>query len=63
VIGGGVSAGWDAFIGPLRDSLERTNSMLEPAEMVVERSDLGDDAAIWGAARMALEAAMAGSNG
>ncbi len=56
IIGGGVSAGWDQFIGPLRESLARHNSMLSPEEMVVERSELGDDAAIWGAARMALEA-------
>ncbi len=59
IIGGGVSAGWDEFIGPLRDSLEGHNRMLRPEEMVVERSVLGDDAAIWGAARMAMEA---GSN-
>mgnify|MGYP000874280855 CR=1 FL=1 len=55
IIGGGVSASWDQFIGPLRKSLTAHNSMLNPDEMVVERSDLGDDAAIWGAARMALD--------
>jgi glucokinase len=56
IIGGGVSAGWSQFIDPLRQSLIQNNSMLHRDEMVVEHSQLGDDAAIWGAARMAMEA-------
>ncbi|MFP5213663.1 MAG: ROK family protein [Acidobacteriota bacterium] len=56
VVGGGVSAGWDLFIGPLRESLVEHASMPEPGDMIVLRSRLGDDAALIGAARLAGEA-------
>ncbi|MEM5789324.1 MAG: ROK family protein [Syntrophobacteraceae bacterium] len=55
IIGGGVSAGWDLFIGPLKASLSRNISMLEPEKAVVIRSSLGDNAALVGAARTAME--------
>jgi glucokinase len=53
VIGGGVSNGWDQFIEPLMDSLATHCSMLEPAEMAICRSELGDDAALIGSAHLA----------
>jgi glucokinase len=53
VIGGGVSNGWDQFIEPLMDSLARHCSMLDPAEMVICRNELGDDAALVGSAHLA----------
>ena len=55
IIGGGVSAGWNQFIGPLRKSLGDHSSMLQEDEMTVLRSALGDDAALLGAARLAWE--------
>jgi glucokinase len=55
IIGGGVSAGWDRFIGPLHESLAGYSSMLAPDEMVVRQSSLGDDAALIGAARLAWQ--------
>jgi glucokinase len=55
IIGGGVSAGWDQFIGPLGRSLAQHSSMLVVEEAVVQRSVLGDDAALFGAARLAIE--------
>ena len=55
VIGGGVSASWDAFIEPLHASLIEHISMV-PAEMVsIQRAQLGDDAALLGAARLAWQ--------
>lgn len=60
IIGGGVSAAWDAFAGPLRVTLEQYSSFLAPEEMVVERSALGDDAALLGAAKLAWRAAERG---
>lgn len=53
VIGGGVSNGWDEFVGPMKSSLAEHCSFLAPEEMVVVRSELGDDAAVLGAARLA----------
>lgn len=55
VIGGGVAAGWDLFIGPLRaEILER--AFPQPGERVkLMRSELGDDAGILGAAYLASQ--------
>lgn len=55
IIGGGVSAAWDLFIGPLRESLASHTTMLAPDDMSIVRSPLGDDAALIGAARLALD--------
>jgi glucokinase len=55
IIGGGVSAGWDQFIEPLGRSLAEHSSMLVVEDAVVQRSALGDDAALLGAARLALQ--------
>lgn len=53
VIGGGVSAGWDLFIEPLRAEILR-RSFPHPGERVkILRSELGDDAGILGAAFLA----------
>lgn len=53
IIGGGVSAGWDLFIEPLRKSLAEHCSMLNPEEMVVMLSERPTEAALLGAARLA----------
>jgi glucokinase len=55
VIGGGVSAGWDLFIEPLKSEMFR-RAFRHPAERVrLMRSELGDDAGIVGAAFLASE--------
>jgi glucokinase len=56
IIGGGVSAGWEQFIEPLNKSLAEHSSMLNVPDAVIQRSVLGDDAALLGAARLALGA-------
>ncbi|GLI34963.1 ROK family protein [Desulforhabdus amnigena] len=55
IIGGGVSASWDLFVGPLRESLANHSSFLSPEEMVILRSSLQDDAALVGAAKLAMD--------
>lgn len=55
ILGGGVSASWDFFIGPLRESFTRYTRFLSPEEMVVVKSSLGDNAALLGAARHAMD--------
>ena len=56
VFGGGVAAGWDLFIEPLREEMFR-RAFRHPAERVrLMRSELGDDAGIIGAAFLASEA-------
>jgi len=55
VIGGGVSASWDRFIGPLRKSLSESLSMLDAESAVVMPGSLGDRAALAGAAVLACE--------
>jgi len=55
ILGGGVSAGWDQFIEPLGRSLAEHSSMLVVEDAVIQRSALGDDAALLGAARLALQ--------
>jgi glucokinase len=59
VVGGGVSNAWEQFIGPLRTSLSRNISMLDPNRTVILRGSLGDAAALIGAARLAYEAVSA----
>lgn len=53
VIAGGVSAAWDLFIGRLKETLAQNLSMLDPGLAVIHRSNLGDTAALLGAARLA----------
>ena len=52
VIGGGVSAAWDLFIGSLEKTLAKNCSMLDPGLALVVRGRLGDDAALIGAAQL-----------
>ena len=55
VIGGGAAAGWDLFIHHVEDQI-RSRAFLEPgmrAKLV--RAELGDDAGILGAARIAFD--------
>ncbi len=55
VIGGGVAAGWDLFIEPLRSEILR-RAFQHPGERVkLMRSKLGDDAGILGAAFLASQ--------
>ncbi len=63
VIGGGVGAAWDLFIGPLEKTLARNCSMLRPQSGVVLRGRLGDDAALIGAARLGLKLSRAARTG
>lgn len=54
VIGGGVAAGWDLFIGHVRDEIER-RAYSEPARRAkLLPALLGDDAGILGAAKTAF---------
>lgn len=57
IIGGGVSAAWEAFREALEHSLGEHAGMFPPELAVVKRAELGDEAALIGAARMALESA------
>jgi len=55
VIGGGAAAGWDLFIGHVEDQI-RTRAFLEPGMRArLVRAELGDDAGILGAARIAFD--------
>lgn len=53
LIGGGLSKGWKAFIGPLREELGRRLTFVPPAEVKVVRAQLGDDAGPLGGAYLA----------
>lgn len=55
ILGGGVSASWELFIGPLRDTFTRYTRFLSTEEMVVMKSSLGDNAALLGAAKHAMD--------
>ena len=55
VLGGGVSAGWDLFVGHVRSEISK-RAFRHPAERVrLMHSELGDDAGILGAAFLASE--------
>lgn len=54
VIGGGASAGWDLFISHVQDQI-RKRAFDEPAARAkIVRAELGDDAGILGAAKLAF---------
>lgn len=54
VVGGGVSAGWEFFIEHMRQEI-RKRAFRHPAERAkIIHAQLGDDAGILGAARLAL---------
>jgi glucokinase len=54
VIGGGAAAGWDLFVPHLKETIHQ-RAYPEPAERArIVRAELGDDAGILGAARLAL---------
>lgn len=55
IIGGGVSNAWEAFYGSLFQATAEHCSMLSPKEIILEKSELGDSAALLGAARLALD--------
>jgi glucokinase len=55
IIGGGVSASWDAFIGALKKSLAEHCTMISARDVSLQRSCLGDDAALLGAAHLAWQ--------
>ncbi len=55
VIGGGAAAGWDLFVPQVIAEI-RERAYREPSEIVrIVRANLGDDAGILGAARLAFE--------
>jgi glucokinase len=54
VLGGGVAAAWELFIGSVKDEIA-ARSFPQPAERAnIVRAELGDDAGILGAARSAF---------
>ena len=54
VVGGGAAAGWDLFIGELKGEVKK-RAFQQPAERAkIIRAELGDDAGILGAARLAF---------
>ncbi len=56
VIGGGTAAGWDLFIDHTREQIGK-RAFRQPAERAkLVRAELGDDAGILGAARLAFSA-------
>lgn len=58
VIGGGAAAGWDLFIGHVEDQI-KTRAFLEPGQRAkLVKAELGDDAGILGAAKIAWERAV-----
>lgn len=60
IIGGGVSDSWDLFIKPLHRSLADHCCMLQKDSIIIKRSQLGDKAALLGAARLAMNGMMRG---
>lgn len=54
LIGGGVSAAWDAFEGSMQDELINTSIVYKTAPALVRRAALGSDAGLYGAAWLAL---------
>lgn len=57
VIGGGAAGAWDLFIEHVRSEV-KSRAFRHPAELVqIVRAELGDNAGILGAARVAFDAA------
>jgi glucokinase len=56
VIGGGASAGWDLFMPHMRETICRRAYGGQKEQARILRGQLGDDAGILGAARLAFEA-------
>ncbi len=54
VIGGGMAAGWDAFIGPLKAEVNDRAFKTPASRAEIVRSDLGDNAGLLGVARSAF---------
>lgn len=62
VIGGGVAAGWDLYIGQVQEQI-RERAFQHPAERVkLFRAELGNHAGILGAARLAMNTGRASSS-
>lgn len=58
VVGGGVAAGWDKFIDPLNEEV-RKRAYPEPTKRAnIVRAELGDDAGVLGAAKVAFDSIM-----
>lgn len=55
VIGGGVAASWDQFAPSMEDYIRRVPRMLDPHHTRIHRSELGDMAAVFGAASLAWQ--------
>jgi glucokinase len=54
VIGGGVAAGWDLFIGHLREQIAQRAFPVPAQRAQVLRAERGDDAGLLGAANIAF---------
>lgn len=55
VIGGGVSAGWDLFIGHVREQVTERAFPIPARRAQIVRAERGDDAGLLGAAHIAFE--------
>ena len=55
VIGGGASAGWDLFIGNLKEEIKNRTYQAAGERAKIIRAECGDDAGILGAAKLAFE--------
>ncbi|SFM48739.1 ROK family protein [Thermodesulforhabdus norvegica] len=55
IVGGGVSNAWGVFYEPLLRATVNNCSMLNAEDIVIEKSELEDSAALYGAARLALD--------
>ena len=62
VIGGGASAAWDAFMPKLLEQVELRAYAETEARSKIVRALLGDNAGILGAAKLAFESAVAGTD-
>jgi glucokinase len=55
IIGGRFAQAWEVFRLPMLEELHRRLTLLPPAEVLISPSELGDDAGLLGAARLAWE--------
>jgi glucokinase len=54
IIGGGVAAGWDLFIGHVREQVAERAFPIPARRVEIVRAECGDDAGLLGAAQIAF---------
>jgi glucokinase len=57
LIAGGMANGWEAFIGSLRQELDKRLTMIPPTDVRVVRAQMGDEAGAFGGAYLAASEA------